>query len=262
MSKGIYAGVSGMMTQQTIVDCAANNLANVDTAGFRGRKAISKSFPEVLMERIDPEKPEGNIPPWPWGGKTLGSVSMNEVLSETAMSTQAGNLQVTDAPLDLALEDPDSFFVLQDGAGNRFYSRAGHFVLNSEGQVSTPDGHLLVGDGGPLEAGESSSLQFTDDGQLYADGVLAGQIQLVRFESPTYLQNAGKNLLVENDSSGAPQAVDQPRVVTGSIERSNVNVVEEMARLIEAQRAYEAASKGVQTSDSMTGQLISSLAKP
>ena len=262
MSKGIYAGVSGMMTQQTIVDCAANNLANVDTAGFRGRKAISKSFPEVLMERVDPKGPRGNIPPWPWGDKALGSASINEVISETYMMTGAGNLQVTDAPLDLAIEDPASFFVLQDGEGKRSYTRAGHFILNSEGQVSTPDGYLLVGDGGPMDAGDSSSVHFSDDGQLYVDGVVSGQIQLVQFENPGYLQNMGKNLLTENDDSGAPLAVDEPAIMTGSLERSNVNVVEEMARLIEAQRAYEAASKGIKTSDSMTGQLISSLAKP
>ncbi len=250
-----------MMVQQTSLDAAANNLANVDTAGFRGRKAISKSFPEVLMERIDPAKSQGEIPPWPWRSHPIGVASMNQVLSETYMSTEAGNMQVTDSPLDLALEDVSSFFVVMDGEGNQFYTRAGHFVLNQDGQIVTPDGHLLVGEGGPIEVGEATSVAFSDDGQVIADGEAVGQIQLVQFETPTYLRQAGKNLLVETDDSGGPILQENPQVTVGVLERSNVSVVEEMVRMIEAQRSYEAASKGVQTSDDMTGQLITSLGK-
>ena len=251
-----------MMVQQTTLDATANNLANVDTAGFRARKAISKSFPEVLMERIDPAKSQGEIPPWPWRSRPIGVASMNQVLSETYMSTEAGNMQVTENPLDLALEDVSSFFVVMDGEGNQFYTRAGHFVLNQDGQVVTPDGHLLVGEGGPIEVGEAASVAFTDDGQIIADGEAVGQIQLVQFETPTYLRQAGKNLLVETEESGEPIPQENPQVVVGVLERSNVSVVEEMVRMIEAQRSYEAASKGVQTSDDMTGRLISSLGKP
>ena len=251
-----------MMVQQTTLDATANNLANVDTAGFRARKAISKSFPEVLMERIDPAKSQGEIPPWPWRSRPIGVASMNQVLSETYMSTEAGNMQVTENPLDLALEDVSSFFVVMDGEGNQFYTRAGHFVLNQDGQVVTPDGHLLVGEGGPIEVGEAASVAFTDDGQIIADGEAVGQIQLVQFETPTYLRQAGKNLLVETEESGAPIPQENPQVVVGVLERSNVSVVEEMVRMIEAQRSYEAASKGVQTSDDMTGRLITSLGKP
>lgn len=250
-----------MMVQQTTLDCTANNLANVDTAGFRGRKAISKSFPEVMMERIDPAKSQGEIPPWPWRSRPIGMASLNQVLSETYMSTEAGNMQVTDSPLDLALEDTSSFFVVMDGEGTQFYTRSGHFVLNQDGQIVTPDGHLLVGEGGPIEVGEAASVGFTDDGQVIADGEAVGQIQLVQFETPTYLRQAGKNLLVDTDDSGEPIPQENPRVTVGVLERSNVSVVEEMVRMIEAQRSYEAASKGVQTSDDMTGRLITSLGK-
>ena len=167
-----------MMVQQTSLDAAANNLANVDTAGFRGRKAIAKSFPEVLMERIDPAKSQGEIPPWPWRSHPIGVASLNQVLSETYMSTEAGNMQVTDGPLDLALEDVNSFFVVMDGEGNQFYTRAGHFVLNQDGQIVTPDGHLLVGEGGPIEVGEAASVAFSDDGQVIADGEAVGRYSL------------------------------------------------------------------------------------
>lgn len=261
MHKGIYAGVSAMMVQQTSLDAAANNLANVDTAGFRGRKAIAKSFPEVLMERIDPAKSQGEIPPWPWRSHPIGVASMNQVLSETYMSTEAGNMQVTESPLDLALEDVNSFFVVMDGEGNQFYTRAGHFVLNQDGQIVTPDGHFLVGEGGPIDVGEAASVSFSDDGQVIADGEAVGQIQLVQFQTPTYLRQAGKNLLMETDESGGAIPQANPQVTVGVLERSNVSVVEEMVRMIEAQRSYEAASKGVQTSDDMTGRLITSLGK-
>ncbi|EFC91994.1 protein of unknown function DUF1078 domain protein [Dethiosulfovibrio peptidovorans DSM 11002] len=262
MHKGIYAGVSAMMVQQGVTDCAANNLANVDTAGFRARKPIAKSFPEVLMERVDPAKGQGEIPPWPWRSHPIGNASMNQVLSETYMSTDEGNLQVTDSPMDVALTDEEGFFVLQDGEGNQFYSRSGHFLVNEGGQLVNPDGYLLVGDGGPIDVGEAAAVSFTDDGQVIADGIAVAQIDIVGFESPTALRQMGKNLLAETEDSGAPAPVEVPQVAVGVLERSNVNVVEEMVRLIEAQRAYEAASKGIQTSDDMTGQLITSLAKP
>ncbi|SMG18831.1 flagellar hook-basal body protein [Dethiosulfovibrio salsuginis] len=261
MHKGIYAGVSAMMVQQTTLDATANNLANVDTAGFRARKAVAKSFPEVLMERIDPAKSQGEIPPWPWRSRPIGVASMNQVLSETYMSTEAGNMQVTDSQMDLALEDVSSFFVVMDGEGNQFYTRAGHFIVNQDGQIVTPDGHLLVGEGGPIEVGEVATVGFSDDGQVIADGEAVGQIQLVQFETPTYLRQVGKNLLVETEESGGPIPQENPQVTVGILERSNVSVVEEMVRMIEAQRSYEAASKGVQTSDDMTGRLITSLGK-
>ncbi len=251
-----------MMVQQSVLDCTANNLANVDTAGFRGRKSISKSFPEVMMERIDPAKNQGEIPPWPWRSRPIGDASMTQVLSETYMSTQAGNVQMTDGPLDLALEDPESFFVVMDGEGNQYYTRAGHFLLDEAGQIVTPEGHYLVGEGGPLVVGDADSVTFADDGQVIADGEGVGQLQLVRFETPTYLRQMGKNLLAETEDSGAPQAVANPGVSVGALERSNVSVVEEMVRMIEAQRSYEAASKGIQTSDEMTGSLITSLGRP
>ncbi|PIE54700.1 MAG: flagellar biosynthesis protein FlgF [Dethiosulfovibrio peptidovorans] len=261
MHKGIYAGVSAMMVQQSATDVTANNLANVDTAGFRARKPVTKSFPEVLMERIDPDKAQGELPPWPWRSHPIGESSMNQVLSETYMSTDAGDLQVTDNHLDIALEDPQAFFVIQDSEGRQLYTRSGHFIPDEQGQLKTPDGHLLVGDGGSLSIGEASSATFTDDGQLLADDVVIGQVQIVRFDSPSLLRQMGKNLLAETGDSGAPQQLPGARVVVGALERSNVNVVEEMVRLIEAQRAYEAASKGIQTTDDITGQLISSLGK-
>lgn len=262
MNKGIYSGVSAMMVQQSALDATANNLANVDTMGFRARKPISKSFPEVMMERIDPDKISGEIPPWPWRSRPIGDVSMTQVLSETYMSTDSGSIQVTGGVLDLALENRDNFFVVTDGEGNQYYTRSGHFLLDQEGQVVTPDGHFLMGDGGPMTAGDASSFTFADDGQLLADGVAVGQVLLVSFETPTYLRQMGKNLLAETENSGAPQVVPNPAVVVGALEKSNVSVVEEMVRMIEAQRSYEAASKGVQTSDEMTGSLITSLGKP
>ena len=262
MFRGIYAGTSAMLVQEKMLDVVGNNLANVDTSGFRARIAVNKSFPEVLMDRVE-RYPEEGIGPRrfnPRGRVTIGGLSLANVLHETAMRTAQGAMQFTDARLDVALQE-EGFFVVQDGAGNTYYTRSGHFQKNDQGQLVTHDGMTVQGDAGPLEIGEETKYLFNDQGQLVLNGEVAGQLQVVRFASPTRLRHVGKSLLAETPDSGAPETVDQPKVAVGFLERSNVNVVEEMSKMIEANRAYEAAAKTVTIQDELTSRLASAFGR-
>jgi flagellar basal-body rod protein FlgG len=263
MFRGIYAGTSAMLVQEKMLDVTGNNLANVDTSGFRARIAVNKSFPEVLMDRIERYR-DSEIGPQrfnPLGRVPIGTMPLANVLSETAMRTSEGVVQVTDNPLDVAI-DGKGYFVVQDEAGNVFYTRQGHFLRDSQGRVVNEEGMVVQGDGGGLEIGDSSNFDILEDGQLLVDGEAVGRLRLVTFDGETYLRQEGRSLLSETPQSGPPQDLDTPRFKRGAVERSNVNVVEEMVRMIEANRAYEASAKTVSIQDELTTRLSSAFGRP
>ena len=264
MHRGLYAAASAMIVQESMHDVVANNLANVVTSGFRRRIPVNKSFPEVLMDRIEKVSEDGEIkfvgPPFQLGLKgkfTIGDLSLANVFSETFMSTEMGALQTTDNPFDVAIVG-EGYFAVQDGAGNTYYTRSGHFQKSAEGQLVTEDGMLVLGDGGPVEVGDASRFAITEDGNVMADGALVDMLQIVTFENPTYLRQVGRTSLSVTPHSGEPVPVEEVRLQAGALEMSNVNVVEEMVRMVEAHRAYESASKVLMTHDELTGKLITS----
>ena len=143
-----------MLVQETHLDVVTNNLANVDTLGFRRRIPVNEEFSAHLdrLEKVseDDERKIVTVPPFTmnWKGKqTIGTLALANVFSESAMDTTPGVVRVTDNPLDLLIDGP-GFFAVQDGAGNTFYTRQGSFALSDDGVVITQDGMTLQGDGG------------------------------------------------------------------------------------------------------------------
>jgi flagellar basal-body rod protein FlgG len=112
---------------------------------------------------------------------------------------------VTDAPLDAAIVG-EGYFTVQDGAGNIFYTRSGHFQRSPEGQLVTHDGLLVLGDGGPVEFGDAARVAIGGGGQIIADGEAVDVLQVVTFPNPTYLRQAGRTTLEATENSGAPAA--------------------------------------------------------
>ncbi len=271
MFRGIYTATSAMLVQEKMLDVVGNNLANVDTAGFKERVAVNQSFPEVLMDRLErytivdealnQELGDRKFYPYVRGRTTVGSIPLANVMSETVMSTHPGVVQTTENPLDVMINGK-GFFTVEDGNGNTFYTRSGHFQRGADGQLMTHEGEFVLGVDGRVELGEASRYYINDQGQIFADGELAGQMQVVDFENPTYLRHVGKSLLAETDQSGAPQEVENPNFVSNALERANVEVVLEMVRMIEANRAYEAAGRAVTIQDELSGRLYTSVGKP
>lgn len=283
MFRGIYAATSAMLVQEKMLDVVGNNLANVDTAGFRARVAVNQSFPEVLMDRverytvIDEELNEelGNRKFFPYirGRTSIGTMPLANVMSGTYMSTNPGRVHHTDNPLDIMIEG-EGFFVVEDGNGNTFYTRQGSFQRNAEGFVVTHEGEYLLGDGGRIELGDDiQTISIDEAGQILVNNEAVGALQVVQFGNPTYLRHEGRSLLSETPESGAPVpaapggaavpgAPVPPVVRGGMIERSNVEVVLEMVRMIEAQRCYEGAAKAVTSQDELTSRLFTSVGKP
>jgi flagellar basal-body rod protein FlgG len=127
----------------------------------------------------------------------------------------------------------------------------------------THEGEFVMGDVGRIELGDAVNFYVNETGQIYGDNELIGQLQVVAFPAPTYLHQVGKSLLSQTPDSGAPEpVVDNLSIVGGALERSNVEVVTEMVRMIEANRAYEAAGRAVTIQDELTSRLFTSVGKP
>jgi flagellar basal-body rod protein FlgG len=256
-----------MLVQETNLDVAANNLANVDTVGYRRRISANSEF-SALLDRIEKVSEDGETKivttsPFTmnWKGKqTIGPLALAALYSENYMDTQPGAIRVTDNPFDVAIDGP-GFFAVQDAEGNTYYTRQGNFLLNADGELITLDGMTVQGGGGPVAVGDAASAFIMDDGRVFADGEVVGEIALYTFENPSYLKQVGKNNLAANDDSGAATEVEAPGLLPGAIEMANVSVVEEMVRMMEAQRAYEGASKALMAHDEETGKLITSFGR-
>lgn len=261
MLRSMYAGISGMKNFQTKLDVIGNNIANVNTAGFKkGRVTFQDMMSQTTSGAQGPTDTRGGINPIQVGlGSQLGSIDN--------VHTQ-GFRETTDIPLDLALEG-DGMFALQDKGGNTFYTRAGNFYLDTEGNITNPDGYYLVqmGTDEPInipDSAESFSIQ-TDGTVNYIDEnnepQVAGQIAIASFSNPGGLQKAGSNLFLTSPNAGynglvAPESEGTASIVSGALEMSNVDLAAEFTEMIIAQRGFQANTRIISTSDEILQELV------
>ncbi|MDN5319043.1 MAG: flagellar basal-body rod protein FlgF [Thermovirga sp.] len=237
-----------MLVQQSKVDVASNNLANVNTTGFFKEILTQKALP--AGELVREEKGSGGES----AREVVGETNLGVVVAETAMDATPGVVKSTGNPLDCAIKGK-GFFQLSDGQ-NLFYTRAGNFTLDSEGRIVTPSGLFLMGEGGPIEVGDAQEVTIREDGSVIADGEVVGVIALYDFERPSFLRRLGHSLFSATPDSGEAILQESVSLAVGALEGSNVNVVEEMARLIEASRAYEAASKSFESENETAQKMV------
>jgi flagellar basal-body rod protein FlgG len=251
MNLSLYSAATGMEAQQLNLNTIANNLANVNTPGFKRSKI---EFQDLLYQKpraSGADSGGGNLVPT---GIEVGNGS--RVAATSKVFTQ-GQLANTGEKLDLAVQG-DGFFEVQRPDGSIGYTRDGSFKLNAQGQVVTVDGLPVISGFQPIPPG-AASISISEDGLVTVQGSTGTQtfsLTLARFANPAGLRSLGGNLYEETAASGTPE-LGKPgeqgfgRVIQGYIETSNVNIVEEMVNLIVAQRAYEINSKSIQTSDEM-----------
>ncbi len=251
MNLSLYSAATGMEAQQLNLNTIANNLANVNTPGFKRSKI---EFQDLLYQKPRESGTDGgggNLIPT---GIEIGNGS--RVASTSKVFTQ-GQLSQSGEKLDIALQG-DGFYEVQRPDGTIAYTRDGSFKLNAQGQVVTVDGLPILSGFQPIPPG-ASAITVAEDGNVTvqtADGTTTFRLTLARFANPAGLRSMGSNLYEETGASGAPE-LGQPgengfaRTLQGYVESSNVNIVEEMVNLIVAQRAYEINSKSIQASDEM-----------
>ncbi len=251
MLRALYSSASGMQAQQLNLDVIANNLANVNTTGFKRMKVEFQDLLYQMDKSPGAEQGGGNQLPT---GLQVGNGSRPVA---TARVFTTGEMTQTGEKLDVAIEG-DGFFEVQMPDGTRAYTRDGALKMGSDGRITTSDGLALQGGFQPVPAG-TTSVTISPDGEVTYDGASGRQsfrVQIIRFTNPAGLESVGRNLYRETLASG-PAEQGNPgengfgTLAQGFLEMSNVKVVEEMVNLIMAQRAYEINSKAVQAADEM-----------
>lgn len=257
MMRALYTAASGMMAQQFNLDTISNNLSNVNTTGFRQNQA---RFQDLIYQTLRaPGSPVGaSVVPV---GQDVGLGV--KVASSEKIFTQ-GSLRQTDNPLDIAIEG-DGFFQITRPDGTIAYTRDGGFKRDANGSIVTADGYFLSPqitvpqNALNVAVGSDGTVTALTPGQTQPQTL--GQISLVRFTNAAGLAPTGKNLFTQTAASGAP-VLSQPglngagTLQGGFVENSNVSVVAEMVNMIVAQRAYEANSKAIVTSDEMLSTAV------
>jgi flagellar basal-body rod protein FlgG len=253
MLRSLWIAASGMEAQTLNIDVISNNLANVNTAGFKRSRA---DFQDLLYQTLRaPGSSSSTGTEVPTGiqlGQGVRPVAVQKLFLQ-------GDYQQTQNELDMAIEG-DGFFQVMQPNGEVAYTRSGAFKLDSQGRVVTSDGYTLDPElTVPIDAtgvyiGTDGTVSVMQPGNTDASEI--GTIQLARFPNPAGLQSIGRNLLLPTTASGAAVTGTGGEdgfgtIAQGFLEMSNVSVVEEMVNMIVAQRAYEINSKAIQTSDEM-----------
>lgn len=239
MIRGLYVAAEGMLARQKAQDVIAANLANVHTTGFKADQPVFETTLERTLAITDGK----NQTP-------IGSLSSGAVLSSTYTDPAPGAIQNTGNPLDLAIEG-EGFFVIQTPTGDR-YTRNGAFGLNSEGMLVTRDGLPVLGTRGTIQIPPKSEVSITVDGQVSAGGSVIDRLLIV------------SGSLTKEPSGwfiGVASPVSEPRVRSGALEASNVNIAREMVAMIEWMKVYEAHQKVIHAQDEALGRAVNEMAR-
>jgi len=253
MNPALWAAKTGLDAQQTRMTVTANNLANVGTSGFKKGRAVFEDLLYQNVRQVGGSTSQDTVSP---SGLSLGT-GVRVVTTEKSY-TQGSLLQTQNA-LDVAIEGR-GFFAIQLPDGSTGYTRDGSFQTNAQGELVTSSGYrvqpgIAIPDNAQsITIGRDGVVSVRSAGQSAPTQV--GTLQLTDFVNPAGLESRGENLVMESASSG-PAQTGTPglnglgAITQGSLESSNVNVVEELVNMIETQRAYEMNSKAISTTDQM-----------
>jgi flagellar basal body rod protein FlgG len=241
MGSDAYIAASGASTQLRDLDVVANNLSNVGTPGYKRSESIFRAVYEAALRDA-----EGRLQPG-----APGSTFVQTDFVGTDFSR--GSAQKTGSPLH-AMIDGGGFFEIMTSNGPR-YTRAGNFIINSVGQLSTPSGHTVMGDGGPIVIGDAD-VQISPNGAVVdRNGNPLGRLKIIEFQNLHGLAREGQSLFRASPEDAGTQAV-APVLIPESIEASNVQSTNELATLVMLQRAFETNLRAMQVDDQTTQSLI------
>lgn len=265
MLRSLYSGVSGMKNHQVRMDVIGNNIANVNTYGFKSARC---NFQDLLSQTLrSPSAPTATT-----GGVNPGQVGLGMTVAGIANNMGQGATQTTGRTLDCAIQG-NGYFVMHKNLGDTdaFYTREGIFYMDSAGYLVNSNGYYVcnatTGHEIRLSATPAtvSTISISDSGIITVDNVVGDTIGLATFPNETGLQKAGQNLYQESSASGAAtveapgtaaSAVVNSRINSGYLEMSNVDLTDEFVSLITTQRGYQASARTITTSDEMLQELL------
>jgi len=249
MEMSMYSAVFGALSTELRLNVSANNLANVNTTGYkRDRVSFEDTFARFAHDyHADPRTDLRQEEIFP-----RADVIAKPRLAEQKIDFSQGPLTLTGNPLDLAIQGP-GFFKVQNG-GSTYYTRNGAFHHSPDGLLVTDQNYQVLGNGGPIDVPQGKSLSVDAKGGVYVDGAQVGQIDVVAVQNPDAMQKYGANLYTAASGGRIQEgAMDEgtTQLAQGYLEKPNVEVVEEMVSMIETQRTFEAYQKVMTSSNEL-----------
>jgi len=257
MISGLYTAASGLMAQTHLQDVISNNLANVNTSGYKKDRALYVPFPTVFLHRINDAKvpiPGGLADALvPVGQMGRGVQLRVDGIQPTL--TEEGSFVQTENNLNFAIKG-NGMFVIMAPNGMR-YTRDGNFSINSDGMLVTQKGYPVMGQSGEIVI-DGNEVHVDERGNIFVDKYEIDTFRVALFDKSTPLRKEGDNLFYTLDGSVLEEDgyMETAKVMQGYLESSNVNVVREMVDMITAFRAYEASQKAIQAQDQTLNKAV------
>lgn len=249
MIRGLYSTATGMLLNQKLTGTIGENLDNIRNPGYREEQNIVTSFPPLLLQRMSTGNGVEKVP--------IGSMGNGVLTNSVAMKIESGLVVETDQPTDVALVS-QGFFVVQTTAGERF-TRNGHFELDVANRLRTTAGNLVLGENGEIgPLGPNFSIEY--DGTIRDNGQIVDRLRIVDIQG-TELQREGKTTLYNTTQVPVPVARDTIQMRQGAIEESNVNVNDQMVKMVMAMRAYETSQRVLQIQDQTLEKAVNEVGK-
>ncbi|HNW46667.1 MAG TPA: flagellar hook-basal body protein [Thermotogota bacterium] len=242
MVRGIYTAAMGMLVDQAIVDNASNNLANVDTTGFKRDVQAFRSYLQHEILRIEAKDGRQKRTP-------LGTLERGVTLDEVRADHTQGAMEMTEVNTDFAI-DGDGFFAIQKPNGDVYYTRNGNAKINAQDILVNDQNDPFLNDVGDMIPFSFNTV-VDPQGFILQDGVIQGRLGLYSFESVRHLRKVGYTLYQPTTRSGEPQLDTESRIYQGYQEKATVNAINEMVKLIAAQRHFDISQKVVTTEDQL-----------
>ncbi len=246
MERGTYSAATGGLLQLRKLDVVNNNLANINTVGFKRELIVGdkQQFSDTLASQTATNDPFAQ-------GDHERNAGVTNVRAVTDFSL--GSFKATGNPLDAALRNPNDFFVVNTAQG-QLYTRAGNFTLNDAGELVAQDGAQVLGDGGPI-AVNGAGATIAPDGSVKAGGAVVGKLQVMRFEGQPPLEHVGGTRFKLTQGAQPPAAVE-PELESGTLEMANVSSISSMVELMTTNRAFDQYNKAATTIDQMNQTAI------
>jgi flagellar basal-body rod protein FlgF len=246
MSGGMYLAAAGALVQHLRLEVLANNVANINTIGYKRDRSIFR-IPEENGSQTFETSIEG-----------IQSLSPYAPPFSTVIDFSQGAIRKTGNPLDVAING-NGFFSVQTPTGVQ-YTRQGGFTLDSQGKLTTSDGFPVMGEGGEITL-EEGVVEIDTQGSVLVDGDEVARLQITDFSNPETLKKAGNSRFVETELSVVGQRPENTTLSQGYLETANVNPVLAMTEMIETSRAFEAYQKVIHSADEATSKSINDVGK-
>lgn len=253
MLRGLYSSISSMVTLQSKQSVVSNNLANINTSGYKEESLITKAFDDVLLSNYDNYKNgEGHY-------QELGTLNFGVRIDDTITNHKQGTHKATENKTDFAL-DGKGFFQVRDAGGKTYYTRDGSFKVNSQGYLVTNGGHFVMGENltngniEPIYIG-NGNISVNSNNYINLNGTDAYRFRVMDFNNYENLRKSGDNLYYSDN----PIQADNYYVKQGYLETSNVDMINTTAQLMEIVKEFEANQKIVQTIDSTLSKIANEI---